>query len=29
VFSTDGSTLTGRWVYPDGGSDDITAVRLA
>jgi hypothetical protein len=29
VFATDGTTLTGRWVYPGGGSDDMTAVRVA
>ena len=29
VFCTDGTTLTGRWAYPGGGSDDMTAVRIA
>ena len=28
VFSTDGTTLTGRWVHPGAGSDDGTAVRI-
>jgi len=27
VFCSDGTTLTGRWAYPGGGSDDMTAVR--
>jgi hypothetical protein len=29
VFATDGTTRTGRWVHPGGGSDDMTAVRVA
>jgi hypothetical protein len=27
-FSEDGDTLTGRWVYPDGGGYEATSIRV-